>query len=191
MMADAWLSPPAAPLRPPEPFETVRLVARKPRGEDAPAAFATYASDPAATRYLAWKPYGAVEPLADFLRGRNRGWETDDGHYGYLLFLRATGELIGSIGAFVEGDKAMFGYVLGRAHWGRGYAAEALSFLVEWAHTEPRLRRAWAYCAAENFASARVMEKAGLEREGVLRRWQSFPNLGPEPRDCVFYAKVK
>ena len=85
----------------------------------------------------------------------------------------------------------MFGYVLGRAHWGRGYAAEALTFLVDWAVAEPRLKRVWAYCAAENPSSARVMEKAGLEREGVLQRWQVFPNLGPTPRDCLFYAKVK
>lgn len=178
-------------LRPPETFTTARLTARRPRPEDAPAVFAAYASDPEATRYLAWKPYAAVEPLAEFLRGRQGGWEAGDGHYAYLLCPRGTDTPIGSIGVFIDGPKAMFGYVLGRAYWGRGYAAEALTYLVDWVAAEPRLRRAWAYCAAENHSSARVMEKAGLEREGLLRRWQVFPNLGPEPRDCLFYAKVK
>lgn len=178
-------------LRPPARFETARLLARPPRAEDAPAVFDTYASDPEATRYLAWKPYTELAPLAAFLDGRARAWETGgDIHYPYLLHRRDTGALIGSIGVFIEEPKAMFGYVIGRAHWGHGYATEALTFLVEWATAEPRLRRAWAYCAAENAASIRVMEKAGLQREGLLRRWQKFPNLGPAPRDCVFYSKV-
>lgn len=181
-------------VRPPETFTTARLVARRPRVEDAPVLFATYASDPVATRYLAWAPYTSLPPLEEFLRGRIASWEAGargDGHYAWLLCLRGTDTPFGSIGLFLDGSKVMFGYVLGQAYWGKGYASEALRFLVIWSMAEPRLRRAWAYCAVENAASARVMEKAGLEREGVLRRWQSFPNVGPEPRDCVFYARVK
>lgn len=180
-----------APVRPPESFETARLFARKPRAEDAPAVFAAYAGDPVATRYLAWAPYTSVEVLANFLRGRSEAWWNGDGHYAYLLCERGSDTPIGSIGVFIEEPKAMFGYVLGQNFWGRGYASEALKYLVDWAGTQPAIRRAWAYCAVENPSSARVMEKAGLEREGVLRRWQVFPNLGREPRDCVFYAKVK
>lgn len=178
-------------LRPPESFETARLFMRKPRPDDAPAAFTAYASDPVATRYLAWAPYASIDALETFLRGRSEAWAAADGHYAYMICQRGSDAPIGSIGVFIEEPKAMFGYVLGRTYWGRGYASEALSFLVAWAAAEPRVRRAWAYCAAENPSSARVMEKAGLEREGVLRRWQVFPNLGPEPRDCVFYSKVK
>ncbi len=181
----------SAVLRPPESFETARLHARKPREDDAPAVFAAYASDPLATRYLAWVPYTQLEKLSEFLRGRAEAWEKGDGHYAYLVCERGTDTPIGSIGIFIDEPKAMFGYVFGQNYWGRGYASEALTFLVNWTNEQPRLRRAWAYCAAENPSSARVMEKAGLEREGVLRRWQVFPNLGPEPRDCVFYAKVK
>lgn len=184
-------APDPSPVRPPDGFETERLIARKPRAADAADAFAAYASDPLATRYLAWRPYTEIEPLAEFLRSRAAGWETNDGEYAYLLCLRGTDTPIGSIGVIVDGSKAMFGYVLGRNHWRRGYAAEALRHLVGWAAAEPRVLRAWAYCSTENPASARVMEKAGLQREGVLRRWQVFPNLGPDPRDCVFYASVK
>jgi ribosomal-protein-alanine N-acetyltransferase len=182
---------PVPSLRPPEMFETARLLARKPTPEDAPAVLAAYAGDPVATRYLAWAPYTSVEALANFLRGRSEAWSNGDGHYAYLLCHRGSNTPIGSIGVFIEEPKAMFGYVLGQNYWGRGYASEALNFLVSWTATQPRIRRAWAYCAVENPSSARVMEKAGLEREGVLRRWQVFPNLGSEPRDCVFYAKVK
>lgn len=180
-----------AVLRPPDAFETARLLARKPREDDAPAVFAAYASDPVATRYLAWLPYTDVEKLAEFLRGRAAGWEKGDGHYAYLLCVQGTDTPIGSIAIFINEPKAMFGYVLGHPYWGRGYATEALGWLVGWTDRQPRIRRVWAYCAAENPSSARVMEKAGLKRQSLRRRAQVFPNLGPEPRDCVYYARAK
>ena len=70
-------------------------------------------------------------------------------------------------------------------------SAEALRFLADWALAQPGIFRAWAFCHAEHAASVRVMEKAGLAREAVLRRWAVFPNLGPEPQDCIVCAKVK
>ncbi len=53
------------------------------------------------------------------------------------------------------------------------------------------IRRIGAVCNAQNLASARVMEKAGLIREGILRRWLRHPNVGAEPRDCFSYALVR
>ena len=38
---------------------------------------------------------------------------------------------------------------------------------------------------------ARVLEKTGMIREGRLRSWLIHPNLGPEPRDCWCYARVR
>ena len=46
---------------------------------------------------------------------------------------------------------------------------EAATHLVNWSLAQPEIFRVWAYCDAENPASARVMEKAGMVREGVLR----------------------
>jgi len=178
-------------VRPPEPFTTKRLVARKPRVSDAPAVFAAYASDPAVTRFLSWKAYSQIAPLEDFLRDRVTDWGHDNRRYGYLLCLQGTDTPIGSIGVDLSGDKAVFGYVLGRAHWGQGLMTEALRYLVDWSLAQPGIFRAWAFCDTENPASARVMEKAGMVREGVLRRWHVCPTIGPEPRDCIVCAKVK
>jgi RimJ/RimL family protein N-acetyltransferase len=49
----------------------------------------------------------------------------------------------------------------------------------------------WATCDVENLASARVLERVGMTREGVLRRWTVYPNLGDTPRDCLCYSIVK
>ena len=67
---------------------------------------------------------------------------------------------------------------------------EALVEVVGWALRQPLIWRIGDVVDAENLASARVMEKAGLEREGLLRRWGMHPNMGDAPRDCFSYAKV-
>jgi RimJ/RimL family protein N-acetyltransferase len=178
--------------RPPATFGTSRLVGRMPRADDGPAVFAAYANDPAVTRFLMWKAYDRVEPLNAFLRECIANWEKDAGHYVWILCRKGTDTPIGSIGMKIEpGGKAMFGYALARKCWGYGFATEALAYLVNWALAQPAIYRAWAFCDVENPASARVMEKAGLVREGILRRWHVAPTLGPEPRDCLVYAKVK
>jgi RimJ/RimL family protein N-acetyltransferase len=43
----------------------------------------------------------------------------------------------------------------------------------------------------ENRASARVLEKAGLQLEGTLRRYLVLPSLGYAPRDMLCYATVR
>jgi RimJ/RimL family protein N-acetyltransferase len=68
---------------------------------------------------------------------------------------------------------------------------EALRVLLDWTDGEPEIFRAWAFCDVDNPASARVMEKAGMTREGVLRRRHVAPNIGPAPRDCIVCARVK
>ncbi len=178
--------------RPPSRFGTARLAARIPRGDDAPAVLGAYAGDPEVTRYLSWRAYDRVEPLAAFLRDCTAHWEKGDGHLAWLLCLKGTDTPIGSIAVTLEpGGKALFGYVLGKKFWGHGFATEALTYLVAWTMAQPSLWRAWAFCDTENPASLRVMEKSGLTREGILRRWHVCPTLGTEPRDCFVAAKVR
>jgi RimJ/RimL family protein N-acetyltransferase len=177
---------------PPETFVTARLVARLPRVEDAEAVFAAYAGDPAVTRYLSWRYYTALEPLREFLRSAIRTWETGaPGHHAWLLCLQGIDTPIGSIGVGFDMHGVVVGYVLSRAYWGRGLMTEAVRYVAAWALAQPPFFRVWAFCDAKNLASARVMEKAGLVREGLLRRWHVCPTISPEPRDCLVYAKVR
>lgn len=178
-------------MRPPETFETERLTMRKPRVIDGPEVFASYASDPETTRFLSWTAYTALEPLTRFLSDRVRDWEQGGPTFTWLMCIRGETTPIGSIGVTLDGHGAMFGYVLGKNYWRRGLTVEPLLFLMEWAFTQPKIFRVWAYCDAENIASSRVMEKAGMIREGLLKRWQAFPSIGEDPRDCLIYAKIR
>lgn len=178
-------------LRPPENFETARLSAMAVTVADAPEIFAAYASDREVTRFLAWKAYSELPPLVEFLRGSEETWLTGKGHFAWLLRLRSSREAVGSIGLSINLHHVVFGYVLGKKHWGQGLMAEPLRWLVDWSLAQPGISRAWAFCDTENPSSARVMEKAGMQREGILRRWHVCPTIGPETRDCIVCARVK
>jgi RimJ/RimL family protein N-acetyltransferase len=108
--------------------------------------------------------------------------------YHLAIVLEAAGELIGSCrieirsAAHGTGD---LGYVLARRAWGQGYATEAIRALVEFGFGRLALHRIWATCDVENRASARVLEKVGMRREGHLR--QNVRRKG-EWRDSYLYA---
>jgi RimJ/RimL family protein N-acetyltransferase len=178
-------------IQPPRSFETARLTACVPSVDDAEEVFAAYASDARVTRMLSWKAYTEVAPLRQFLADRRRDWDEEGSHLAWLLRLKETSRIIGSIGAEMQGYAVCFGYVLAYDQWGRGLTAEALNYLTHWALAQPAIFRAWAFCDVENEPSARVMEKCGFEREGRLRRWHVCPTIGPEPRDCIVLAKAR
>lgn len=85
----------------------------------------------------------------------------------------------------------MSGYVLARDWWGRGLMTEAARAVVEWGLADPAIFRVWAVTDIDNLGSARVLEKIGMEREGLLRRWLVHPNVSPEPRDCWCFGRVR
>ncbi|HEX7826046.1 MAG TPA: GNAT family protein, partial [Mycobacterium sp.] len=50
--------------------------------------------------------------------------------------------------------------------------------------------RVSAYCHVDNPGSAGVLRRCGLTLEGRLVRYAVFPNLGPEPQDCLMFGKA-
>jgi RimJ/RimL family protein N-acetyltransferase len=100
-------------------------------------------------------------------------------------------QVIGMIIARVNAEKWELGYVLARAHWRQGYMTEALKGIIAWALKQKEIHRVWAVCDVDNIASARVMEKVGMQREGILKRWSVHPNISAEPRNSFCYAITK
>ena len=158
--------------------------------EDAQAIFEEYAADPEVTRYLTWAPHRSVESVSAFLesqieRSRAGKW------FSWLITQQPAGRPIGDVGGRIQGHAIQIGYVLAREYWNRGYMSEAISKVAEWALAQPEVFRIWAVCDTENIASARMLEKSGFEREGLLRRWVVLPNRSSEPRDCYVYGRVR
>lgn len=177
-------------MRPPETFLTDRLHLRPPALSDAETIFDTYATDPEVTRYLIWQPHKDIEETKTFLTRCAEGWSTGK-DYPWAITLKESGELMGMVGLRIHEFKADIGYCLGRQFWGNGFATEAVTPIIGWALVQPEIFRVWAMCDVDNSASARVLEKVGMKREGIMRRSQMHPAVSNEPRDSYCYAIVK
>jgi RimJ/RimL family protein N-acetyltransferase len=84
------------------------------------------------------------------------------------------GRLLGTVTLIAQGSqpRAELGYILGRDHWGQGYAGEAQRRVIEFAFDDLGLHRLEADTHPDNAASLRSLERLGFRREGTLReRW--------------------
>lgn len=81
----------------------------------------------------------------------------------------AVGGISLRVGSDIERLSAELGYWLGEAFWGRGIVSDAAAAVTDFAFHELHLARIFAVPFAHNTASHRVLEKAGYQREGVLR----------------------
>lgn len=177
-------------INPPKSLKTERLRLRKAKLSDAEAIFCQYAQDAEVTKYVSWSAHKDIEETREYVRMCLLAWDVGKAFH-WVIERNEDKQAIGMIIARVAGEKWELGYVLARVYWGRGYMTEALKALVAWALKQKDIYRIWAVCDVDNIASARVMEKAGMLREGTLRRWSVHPNISPEPRDSYCYSIVK
>lgn len=77
------------------------------------------------------------------------------------------------------------GYFLHPAVWGCGYATEAARLLLGFGFKELDLHRIFGTCDPRNARSARVLEKAGMTYEGLLRQTM---HLRDGWRDSAVYS---
>jgi [ribosomal protein S5]-alanine N-acetyltransferase len=169
-------------------LETERLLLRKMRLDDAEAMFA-YASDPEVTRYVLFETHRSLEDSKSFLRLAVEGYEKGD-FGGWGVVLKDSGVFVGTCGMEVDPEhaRAELGYVLAREHWGRGLVPEAVRAVIRFGFRRLGLNRLGARCMAENTASARVMEKAGMTYEGTLRELEFIKGAY---RDMKFYSILR
>jgi RimJ/RimL family protein N-acetyltransferase len=175
---------------PPTTLKTERLRLRKVKLADAEAIYRQYAQDAEVTKYVSWHAHKDIEETRDYVRMCLLAWDAGNAFHWVIERLEDK-QVIGMVSARAGGEKWELGYVLARIHWERGYMTEAVKGIISWAMRQKDIYRIWAVCDVDNLASARVMEKAGMEREGILRRWSVHPNISAEPRDSYCYAIAK
>lgn len=163
---------------------TDRLVLRPQRPDDAPAIFERWATDAEVTHYLTWAPHRSVDDTAKFLA-------TSKNESRWCLCVKEDKAPIGMITAFHHGHYKTLGYVLARSFWGRGLMSEATRSLALSLWENPATWRIDAHTHVENVGSQRVLEKAGFQREGVLRRAFKIARCGDTPQDAVMYSQVR
>jgi ribosomal-protein-alanine N-acetyltransferase len=104
--------------------------------------------------------------------------------------VESDGTVVGIVKASITGHRVQVGYVVHEPFRGRGLATRAVAALVERLEANPGIMRIWATCALDNPASARVLEKCGFEREGILRNWAVYPALGDRAIDNYSYVRI-
>ena len=120
------------------------------------------------TLYLPY-PY-ALEDALSWIKGQYDNLHHDKG-YEFAITDKSTGTILGAM-ALTNNQKwknGEIGYWVGEEYWGNGYASEAAKAILEFAFTEKSYHKVFARCFPSNIASARVIEKIGMKKEGVLR----------------------
>lgn len=152
-------------------LETTRLVLRKATKDDVSDIF-VYASDDDVTRYLRWGTHQTLTEtenyvngvLADYGTGRDGSWFIEN---------KQNKNIIGNIHLMeinIPHRRAEVGFALSKEYWNRGIMTEALRKVLEYSFAIG-LNRVEGLCINDNRAAARVMEKAGMKKEGELREY--------------------
>jgi RimJ/RimL family protein N-acetyltransferase len=150
------------------PIVTERLELRALRLDDAAVLFRDVYGDAEVMRWVAGGPVAdlataeaAIQRFMAHQRTRGFGW--------WAVVERATGRLVGDAGLYSYEDRGPgveVGYTLARHAWGRGLATEAATASLRAAFGPLGLDRVLAVARPENAASLRVLEKAGMGRDG-------------------------
>lgn len=184
-------------MSPPDGIVTESLLLRRVVLKDAQAMFDAYAQDPDVARFMAWRLTGEFADSLSYVKKAICWWEHPEQaeDFAYAIVLPDSHEFVGccSIGPHSATEKYHWGigYTIAKCFWGRGYGTEAVSAVARMALSIPGVFRVSAVVDVENVASARVLEKSGFAREGLLRRYAIHPNRSDEPRDISMYAMAK
>lgn len=175
------------------PILTPRLLIRLVERDDLEALFAMH-TDTGTTRYIPhmrWATWANAE--AWFERDLER--RRTESAVQCVIVRRATDDaceaVVGTAVLFnfeMASGLAEIGYLLGREHWGKGYAVESVSAFIEFVFSTLNLRRLEAAVDTRNAGSNQLLQRLGFTLEGVLReRWLASGEL----QDINLFALLK
>ena len=169
----------------PSRLETERLTLRPLTMSDLDDVWA-YASDPEVTRFTIFDYHTSRRTTEEWLKSALASSAGESFLFG--IAHRQRGKIIGSCGIRAwnrEYHLAEMGWALARAYWNQGYATEAVGALIGFGFAHLKLNRMQALCVPTHAASRRVMEKAGMKFEGILRQAGFFKS---DYQDLAIYS---
>jgi len=135
-------------------------------------------------------PNATRQEARDYI-DRQRGRLAEGIGFSFAIAEAGTGRSVGGIGlwlAALDQGRATAGYSVIPSARGRGVASAALTALAFFAWTIPELHRIELYIEPWNIGSVKSAERAGFQREGLLR---SHQEIGGHRRDMLLYATVR
>ena len=133
---------------------------------------AAYRSAPEVALYQSWEAPYPVERARYTVESMAAADPDQPGWFQYAVELTAERAHIGDVGVNLHDNlrQAEIGYTVAPERQGRGYATEAVRAVLDHLFRVRGLHRVSAECDARNLASARLLERVGFTREGLLRQ---------------------
>jgi ribosomal-protein-alanine N-acetyltransferase len=116
-------------------------------------------------------PPPLMEDVFPMIRQRLLEDPSQEGWWAWVVIRRDTGQAVGSVGFGGPPDEAgavVMGYATYPGFEGSGFASEAAAGLLQWAMTQPAVKRVAATIPPWNEKSIRVAEKIGMHRVGAI-----------------------
>lgn len=131
-----------------------------------------YSSMEIVCQYQAWGPNTEEETVLFVEAVLQDAKKKPRSRFVFAVFEQETATMIGS-GEITIRDtvnrEGEIGYIFHPDYWGQGYATELAHLLLSFGFRELNLHRIYATCDPHNSASAKVLEKVGMVKEGRLR----------------------
>ncbi len=145
--------------------------------------FYTWASDQEVTKWMTWDAYTSISDAEKFLI------DVVEQHP-WFKAICLDGVPVGSITLNKKDEyRAELGYVLAKAHWGKGIATQSVKQALNLGFHDLNIQRIEALVDPHNLASERVLIKSGMQYEGLLKNYMLFKNLVCDRRvySCICY----
>lgn len=152
-------------------LETERLFLNRFKVEEAELV-AKMAGDIRVVEMTASIPYPYEPQMAvDWINGHDVQKDEHNNHI-FAIRLKESQELIGciNIGFNEKHGRGYVGYWVGYDYWSKGYCTEALKVIIKYGFSFNSINKIWAEHKTKNIPSGKVMEKAGMTHEGIMRK---------------------
>ncbi|GLJ41323.1 hypothetical protein SUGI_0855250 [Cryptomeria japonica] len=149
--------------------------------------FYEWASDEEVTRFMTWEPFKSKQHAREYVANVviHHSWFK-------AICIQGSSKVIGHImlkqGNGMNSCRAEMGYAISRKYWKMGVTTQAVITALEirWKELQG-ITRIEALVLPNNVASARVLEKAGFMKDGLLR---NYVYLKGSLRDCLLFSFV-
>ena len=147
-----------------ERLKTKRLTLRKFNEADTESAYKNWCSDVDVVRFLTWRAHKSVSQTQKIIDDWMREYQTGK-FYHWAIVLNEINQPIGTItlkDVSETNESCIVGYCIGKAWWGKGLVAEALTAVIDFAFNKLELKRVIGRHDVDNPNSGRVLEKCGF-----------------------------
>lgn len=172
-------------------IETERLILRRFKLSDAQNMFDNYCGREKVTEYMSWSHHQSIDDTKSYLSDFVLPEYAKDNRYCWAIVWKENNQVIGAIDVCYSDERkrcAELGWVIGDDYWGKGIMPEAAKSVLQYLFSVG-YERIQATHHPANKKSGRVMEKIGMQYEGVLKKSSMFKNN--VLIDCCLWAIVK